>query len=165
VTTLAGPRWSGIASIDEYGNRYTGRTRGGATVSLIDPFDHGDFLSLAGLSSGEDLNYGRLSYESTVNGSGTRVGGAFSALHYKLGEPLQALDGHGTAQVASLWAKQPLIRSQNVDLYAQLQYDRLTLHDALDASALKTDRHLDNGTASLTGDARDGLLAGAAPAA
>jgi hemolysin activation/secretion protein len=161
VTTLAGPRWSGIASVDDYGNKYTGRTRGGATVSLIDPFDHGDFLSLAGLSSGEDLNYGRLSYESTVNGSGTRVGGAFSALHYKLGEPLEALAGHGTAQVASLWAKQPLIRSQNVDLYAQLQYDRLTLHDDLDASAIKTDRHLDNGTASLTGDARDGLLAGA----
>jgi len=161
VTTLPGPRWSGIASIDDYGNKYTGRTRGGATVSLIDPFDHGDFLSLAGLSSGEDLNYGRLSYESTLNGVGTRVGGAFSALHYKLGSPLQALDGHGTAQVASLWAKQPLIRSQSTDLYAQVQYDRLTLHDDLDASATKTDRHLDNGTASLTGDVRDGLLAGA----
>jgi hemolysin activation/secretion protein len=161
VTTLPGARWSGIASVDDYGNKYTGRTRGGATVSLIDPFDHGDFLSLAGLSSGEDLNYGRLSYESTLNGLGTRVGGAFSALHYKLGAGLEALDGHGTAQVASLWAKQPLIRSQNLDLYAQVQYDHLTLHDDLDASALKTDRHLDNGTASLTGDARDGLLAGA----
>jgi hemolysin activation/secretion protein len=161
VTTLPGPRWSGIASIDDYGNKYTGRTRGGATVSLIDPFEHGDFLSLAGLSSGEDLNYGRLSYESTLNGLGTRAGGAFSALHYKLGDGLQALGGHGTAQVASLWAKQPLIRSQNLDLYAQVQYDRLTLHDDLDASALKTDRHLDDGTASLTGDVRDGLLAGA----
>jgi hemolysin activation/secretion protein len=42
-----------------------------------------------------------------------------------------------------------------------VQYDRLTLHDDLDASAIKTDRHLDNGSASLTGDARDGLLAGA----
>ena len=161
VTTLPGPRWSGIASADDYGNKYTGRTRGGATVSLMDPFDHGDFLSLAGLSSGEDLNYGRLSYESTLNGLGTRVGAAFSALHYKLGDPLEALDGHGTAQVASLWVKQPLIRSQNLDLYAQVQYDRLTLRDDLDASAIETDRHLNNGTATLTGDARDGLLAGA----
>jgi len=56
--------------------------------------------------------------------------------------------------------KQPLIRSQNLDLNAQLQYDRLTLHDDLDASSIKTDRHLDNGTASLTGDVRDGFLAG-----
>jgi hemolysin activation/secretion protein len=161
VTTLPGPRWSGIASIDDYGNKYTGRTRGGATVSLLDPFDHGDYLSLAGLSSGQDLNYGRLSYESTVNGLGTRLGGAYSGLHYKLGDGLQSLDGHGTAEVGSLWAKHPLVRSQNADLYLQIQYDRLTLHDDLDASAISTDRHLDNGSASLTGDTRDALLAGA----
>jgi hemolysin activation/secretion protein len=161
VTTLPGPQWSGVASIDDYGNPDTGRTRGGATVSLMDPFAHGDFLSLAFLSSGEDLNYGRLSYESTLNGEGTRLGGAVSALHYKLGDGLQALGGHGTADVESVWGKQPLVRSENLNLYAQVQYDHLTLHDDLDASAIKTDRHLDNGTASLTGDARDGFLAGA----
>jgi len=161
VTTLPGPRWSAIASVDDYGNKYTGRTRGGATVTLVDPFDHGDYLSLAGLSSGEDLNYGRLSYETTVNGLGTRLGAAYSGLHYKLGDGLESLGGHGTAEVASFWAKQPLVRSQNADLYLQVQYDRLTLHDDLDTSALKTDRHLDNGSASLTGDARDGLIVGA----
>jgi hemolysin activation/secretion protein len=161
VTTLAGPRWSAIASVDDYGNKYTGRTRGGGNVTLVDPFDHGDYLSLAGLSSGEDLNYGRLSYETTLNGLGTRLGGAYSGLHYKLGDGLEALDGHGTAQTGSLWAKQPLVRSQSADLYLQVQYDRLTLHDDLDASATKTDRHLDNGSASLTGDVRDGLIAGA----
>jgi len=161
VTTLPGPRWSAIASVDDYGNKYTGRTRGGGTVTLVDPFDHGDYLSLAGLSSGEDLNYGRLSYETTANGLGTRLGGAYSGLHYKLGDGLESLDGHGTAQTGSLWAKQPLVRSQSADLYLQVQYDRLTLHDDLDASATKTDRHLDNGSASLTGDMRDGLIAGA----
>lgn len=160
ITTVPGPRWSGIASVDDYGNKYTGRTRGGATVSLMDPFDHGDYLSLAGLSSGQDLNYGRLSYESTVNGLGTRLGGAYSGLHYELGDGLQSLEGHGTAEVGSLWAKHPLVRSQNADLYLQIQYDRLTLHDDLDASAISTDRHLDNGSASLTGDTRDALLAG-----
>ena len=160
ITTVPGPRWSGIASVDDYGNKYTGRTRGGATVSLMDPFDHGDYLSLAGLSSGQDLNYGRLSYDSTVNGLGTRLGGAYSGLHYELGDGLQSLEGHGTAEVGSLWAKHPLVRSQNADLYLQIQYDRLTLHDDLDASAISTDRHLDNGSASLTGDTRDALLAG-----
>jgi hemolysin activation/secretion protein len=161
VTALPGPRFSALASIDDYGNKYTGRTRGGGTVTLVDPFAHGDYLSLAGLSSGEDLNYGRLSYETTLNGLGTRLGGAFSGLHYKLGDGLESLDGHGTAEVASLWAKHPLVRGPNADLYLQVQYDRLTLHDNLDASAIKTDRHLDNGSASLTGDVRDGLLAGA----
>jgi hemolysin activation/secretion protein len=161
VKTLPGPRWSAIASVDNYANKYTGRIRGGGTVTLVDPFEHGDYLALAGLSSGEDLNYGRLSYESTVNGLGTRLGAAISGLHYKLGHGLEALDGHGTADVASLWLKHPLVRSQSADLYLQVQYDRLMLHDDLDASALKTDRHLDNGSASLTGDVRDALLAGA----
>jgi hemolysin activation/secretion protein len=161
VTALPGPGWSAIASIDDYGNKYTGRTRGGATVSLIDPFAHGDYLSLAALSSGPDLNYGRLSYESTVNGIGTRLGGAYSGLHYKLGDGLESLEGHGTAEVGSLWVKHPLVRSENADLYLQVQYDRLTLHDDLDATALRTDRHLNDGSASLTGDARDALLAGA----
>jgi len=161
VTTLPGPRWTAVASVDDYGNKYTGRTRGGATISLIDPFDQGDFLSLAGLSSGEDLNYGRLSYEATANGLGTRFGGAYSGLHYKLGDGLESLDGHGTAQDASLWAKQPVVRSQTLNLNAQLQYDHLTLHDDLDASDIKTDRHLDTAAASLTGDARETTLAGA----
>ena len=161
VTTLPGPRWSAIASVDDYGNKYTGRTRGGGTVTLVDPLDHGDYLSLAGLSSGEGLNYGRLSYEATLNGLGTRLGAAYSGLHYKLGDGLEPLDGHGTAEVGSLWAKQPLVRSPNADLYLQVQYDRLTLHDDLDTAAIKTDRHLDNGSASLTGDVRDALLAGA----
>jgi hemolysin activation/secretion protein len=160
VTTLPGPRLLGSASIDDYGNRYTGRTRGGATLSLIDPFAHGDDLSLAGLSSGGDFNYARLSYENTLNGLGTRLGAAFSGLHYDLGDGLEALDGYGTAAVASLWGKQPLLRSESINLYLQVQYDRLKLHDALDSSQTQTDRHLDTFTTSLSGDARDALLAG-----
>jgi hemolysin activation/secretion protein len=161
VTTLPGPRWSAITSVDDYGNKYTGRTRGGGTVTLVDPLEHGDYLSLAGLSSGEDLNYGRLSYETTLNGLGTRLGGAYSGLHYKLGDGLESLDGDGSAQTGSLWVKHPLVRSPFVNLYLQVEYDHLKLDDDLMASSVKTDRHLDNGSVSLTGDARDALLAGA----
>jgi hemolysin activation/secretion protein len=160
VTTLPGPRFTGIATVDDYGNRYTGRTRGGATMSFIDPFGQGDFLSLAGLTSGEDLNYGRLSYEATATGLGTRLGGAFSGLHYKLGDGLEFLDGHGTATDASLWAKQPLIRSPNSNLNIQLQYDRTKLDDDLNYQSVKTARHLDTFALTLSGDNRDGLFGG-----
>jgi hemolysin activation/secretion protein len=81
-------------------------------------------------------------------------------LHYDLGDGLEALDGYGTAAVASLWGKQPLLRSESMNLYLQVQYDRLKLHDALDSSETQTDRHLDTFTTSLSGDARDALLAG-----
>jgi hemolysin activation/secretion protein len=160
VATAATPAFAGSAALDNFGNRYTGRTRIGGTLEAVDPLRHGDVLSLSGLSSGGDMNYGRLGYDALLGGAGTRVGAAYSALHYRLGDPLSALDAHGTAAVTSLWAKQPLVRTPDLNLYGQLQYDRLQLHDHIDASAIITDRHLGNGTASLVGDARDTLLSG-----
>jgi hemolysin activation/secretion protein len=128
-------------------------------VSLIDPARVGDTLSLSGLAS-DDMNYGSLSYEALLDGAGTRLGGAYSALHYILGDPLAALDGHGSAEVESLWLKHPFVRTPDVNFYGQIQYDHKQLDDAIDASDLHTDRHLNDVTASLAGDLRDGLLTG-----
>jgi len=160
VSTTPGPMVTGNVALDNYGNRYTGRARISGTVNLINPLQHGDVLSVSGLSSGEDLNYARLGYETLLNGQGTRLGGAYSALRYALGEPLAALQANGSARVASLWAKHPLVRSRAVNLYGQLQFDSLQLRDHIDASAIKTDRSLENWTLSLAGDARDGFLSG-----
>lgn len=52
------------------------------------------------------------------------------------------------------------MRTPAINLYGQLQYDHKQLDDAIGASDLHTDRHLDNGTASVAGDVRDGLLSG-----
>ncbi len=150
---------TGNVALDNYGNRYTGRARLGGTVSLIDPARIGDTLSLSGLAS-DDMNYGSLSYEALLDGAGTRLGGAYSALHYILGDPLAALDGHGSAEIESLWLKHPFLRTPDVNLYGQIQYDHKQLDDAIGASDLHTDRHLNDLTASLAGDLRDGLLTG-----
>jgi hemolysin activation/secretion protein len=155
VDVQPGPRYTGIATVDDYGNRYTGRMRAGATVSAIDPLGQGDYLSLGVLTSGHGLNYGRLSYEATLTGVGTRAGAAYSALHYVLGDTLEPLEGHGTASVASAWVKQPVARSPLFNANVQLQYDGSDLRDHLDAAAIKTDRHVDAWTASLSGDRRD----------
>jgi len=151
---------TGNVVVDDYGNRYTGRPRGGATVNWINPLHHGDVLSLSGLTSGSGVNYGRLSYESLINGHGTRLGAAYSALDYELSGSLEALKAHGTAQVGSAWARHPLIRSRDLNLYGQVQYDRMELRDRIDTSDIKTYRHTDTGTVSLSGDARDALLTG-----
>jgi hemolysin activation/secretion protein len=160
IDASAAQTGTGNVVVDDYGNRYTGRPRGGATVNWINPLHHGDVLSLSGLTSGSGLNYGRLSYESLLNGHGTRLGAAYSALDYELSGSLEALKAHGTAQVGSAWARHPLIRSRDFNLYGQVQYDRLDLRDRIDVSDIKTYRHIDNGTASLSGDARDTLLSG-----
>jgi hemolysin activation/secretion protein len=159
VVMASTPAVTGDVALDNDGNRYTGRARLGGTVSLIDPAHRGDVLSLTGLTSG-DMNYGSLGYEALLNGKGTRLGGSYSALHYILGDTLAPLDGHGSAEVESLWVKHPFVRTPHVNLYGQIQYDHKQLDDAIGASDLHTDRHLDDGTVSLAGDLRDTLLSG-----
>lgn len=161
TTTSSGPFVTGNAMLDNYGNRHTGRPRLGLTVNFNNPLHHGDMLSLSGLSSGSGLNYGRIAYESLLNGRGTRLGGSYSALRYILGSPLTALNAHGTAEVGSLWTRHPLVRSREFNVYGQIQHDRLQLRDRIDATAIRTDRTLTSWTASVSGDARDALLAGA----
>lgn len=151
---------AGDVAVDNDGNRYTGRARLGGTVSFIDPLHHGDTLSLTGLTSGSGMNYGSVGYEALLNGAGTRMGGSYSALHYILGSTLAPLDGHGIADVESLWLKHPFVRMQDFNIYGQLQYDHKHLNDDIDASDIHTDRHLDDWTASVAGDLRDTLLSG-----
>jgi len=157
VSTTPGPTVTGNVMLDNFGNRYTGRARTAGTVNIINPLQHGDVLSLSGLRAGDHLNNARIGYETLLNGDGTRLGGAYSSLSYELGEPLAVLKANGTAQVNSLWAKHPLLRSRAVNLNGQLQFDNLQLRDRIDVSAIKTDRDLKNWTLSLTRDARDTL--------
>jgi hemolysin activation/secretion protein len=95
-----------------------------------------------------------------LDGQGTHLGGSYSALHYVLGDSLESLEGHGSAQVESLWAKQPLLRTRDFDLYGQLQFDRKQLRDDIDVSSIHDDRHLYDWVASLSGDTRDSILSG-----
>ena len=157
----ATPRLSGNLSTDNYGNRYTGRVRGGGTVDVNNPLHIGDVLSLSGMTAGDNMNYGRLSYEALLNGQGARLGASYFYLNYALGDTMQALNAYGTAQIASTWAKHPLLRSRNLNFFGQLQYDHLQLNDTIGVGDIKTYRHVDGGTATISGDARDNILMGA----
>jgi hemolysin activation/secretion protein len=158
VETSSRPSISANSAIDNYGNRYTGRERLGVTLNILNPLHQGDLLSFSGLSSGKGTNYGRLSYDSQLNGRGTHLGGSYSSLYYALGDSLASLNGHGTAQVASLWAKHPLARSRDININGQLQFDRMKLRDHIDISGTRTDRHLATWAASLSGDTRSPLF-------
>jgi hemolysin activation/secretion protein len=160
VSTTPSPMVTGNMVLDNFGSRHTGRARIGGNVNVINLLQHGDVLSASGLSSGSGLSYARLGYETLLNGQGTRLGGSYSALRYSLGDPLSALKANGSARVASLWARHPLLRSRDINLYGQLQFDSLQLRDHIDAFAIKTDRSLENWMLSLAGDARDSFLSG-----
>lgn len=140
--------------IDNAGGKYTGRPRLIGNLVVANPFGMADQLTLTGLTSGSKTNYGRIAYEAVVNGAGSRLGGAYSYLDYKLGNGLENLGGHGTAEVLNVFGKMTLQRSQNLNTYQQFDLNFLKLRDSLDAPQIFTDRDITLATYSWFGDSR-----------
>ena len=154
VDVAPGHTVTGEVDADNAGNPYTGEYRLGATVNFNNLAGRGDVASLRALSSGSGLNYGRAAYQMPFGR--VTVGAAYSYLHYRLGRQFEALDAHGTAKVASVFAFMPLIRSRQSNLYVGLAYDDKTLDDRIGLVPL-ADRHahVRAATASLYGNHRD----------
>ncbi len=162
VAVDTGANFTGKVVADNFGNRYIGRSRLGATFNFYNPLHHGDVLTLGAVTTGDGMTYGRAAYDWLLNGGrDTHLGGGYTAVSYVLGDTLAPLNGHGVADVASLWGKQAFARSRDFDLYGMLQYDHKQLRDRIDVSSIRTDRTLNNWVFSLSGDSRDGALAGA----
>lgn len=151
-------RVAGHATLDNYGNAYTGRARASGSVNAFNPLGGGDVFSASVLSSGGGMNFGRVGYEAVVNGQGTRAGVDFQALRYELGGSLEPLGAHGQAQAGSLWLKHPFVRARGANVYGQAQYGARRLRDRVDAGAIRNDRHLETWSLGLNGDWRDDLL-------
>lgn len=160
IMTAPGASSNANLVLDNYGNRFIGRPRVGGAWNILNPFHNGDTLSINVVTTGSGMNYGRISYDTLLNGVGTRAGVAYSSVYYKLGDSISALDAHGRAGVASAWVKHPLLRSRQANIYVQLQYDNKTLRDHIDLTDTHTDRKLDNWIVSLNGDIRDSFLSG-----
>ena len=153
VELSPGQRISGSVDADNAGNRYTGANRIGATVNLNEPLGLGDVASLRALTSGPGLTYLRGSYQLQMGKA--RVGVAYSALRYALGEEFESLQAHGTAEVASVFGSYPLIRSRRGNLNFGLNFDAKTYQDKVDSIPSVSDKTAQVLTASLSGDTFD----------
>jgi hemolysin activation/secretion protein len=131
----------------------------GATVNLNNPFGLGDVASLRALTSGQGLRYARASYQMPVGRA--QVGVAYSMLDYELGKEFRSLQAHGTAKIASVFGRYPVIRSRNDNVYLQLAFDAKSFQDKVDSIPSVTDRKSRVLMASVYGDHRDGLIGGA----
>jgi len=158
VEVTPGRRVTGVIEADNAGNRYTGEYRAGATVNFNDVFGQGDMASVRALSSFDGLNYIRGSYQAQV-GDAT-VGVAYAALNYRLHKEFASLDARGTAQIASLFASYPLIRSYNDNLYVMVDLDAKTFQDKVGAVTSVTDKRAGVATVGLYGDHHDTLWGG-----
>jgi hemolysin activation/secretion protein len=163
VDVTPGQTLTGSIDADNAGNYYTGEYRLGATLNINNLAGQGDVATLRALTTFDGLNYGRAAYQMQF-GKAT-AGVAYSRLEYELGKDFSDLDAHGTADVASVFASYPLIRSRRSNLYAQLGYDYKTFEDRIDAIPLETDKNIHVLMASLLGNHRDDFLGGGLTAA
>jgi hemolysin activation/secretion protein len=158
VDVTPGKLLSGSVDFDNAGNRYTGEWRVGATVNVNNPLGLGDVASLRLLTSGQGLDYARASYQLQV-GRG-QAGIAYSKLDYRLGKEFESLGAHGTAEIASVFGRYPVIRSRDDNLYLQLAYDAKKFRDVVDSAPSVTDKKARVLTGSLVGDHSDNLFGG-----
>ena len=158
VDVTPGKRISGSVYADNAGNPYTGEIRVGANINLNNPLGLGDVASLNLLTSGKGLRYARASYQVQVGRA--QVGVAYSKLDYSLGKEFESLQAHGTAEIGSIFARYPLIRSRNSNLYVQLEYDAKKFQDRVDSVPSVTDKKSHVWVTSLYGDESDTLGGG-----
>ena len=160
VDVQPGPLVSGSVDLDNFGNRFTGEYRLGGSLNLNSPLGLGDRLSLRAMGSDEQQHYYRIGYQLPVGPWATQVGVAYSDMDYELAKDFGDLDAHGNARISSVYLIQPLLRSRDLSLYAQLQYDDKRLKDDIDQVSHKDDKRSRVVTASLSGDSRDSLFGG-----
>lgn len=153
-----GPRVSGNVEADNGGNRYTGRYRFGGTVNLNNPAGIGDMLSLRVLASDSGLAYGRLSYQALA-GNAT-LGAAYAHLRYDLGREFKSLDADGTADIFSVYASYPLVRSRQSNLYVLVGADLSRFDDRVHLVGSKSRKDSRVINLGLAGNFRDGLGGG-----
>jgi len=115
-----------ILSLDNYGSRYLGQWTLGAAATLNSIFNNNEALSAQAAyapGTGYELLYGAVSYEQPIGAYGTRVGGLVSVTDTDPGFDLEQFDVRGHANLYSIYATHPIIRSRNTNLNTRLAFD------------------------------------------
>jgi len=153
VDVVPGDPISGSVEADNAGNRYTGTYRLGGTVNVNNPTGAGDLLSLRVLASTSGLAYGRAAYQAPIGN--LTLGVAYSHISYDLGREFKSLDADGTADIASVYASYPLIRSRKANLYAVAALDAKWFEDRVDLVSSVSHKRSQVLTLGLNGDSHD----------
>lgn len=146
--------YAGNFTADNYGNYYTGEYRLGAELGLNSPLKMGDLVTLNGLVTNENLTYVHAGYQIPLGSRGARLGLAYSDTRYHVGKEFAALNNHGTADIASLFAIYPFVRSQISNLSGSITLEHKQLNDVTLFSSEKT---VQVGTLGLVGNHQDTL--------
>lgn len=147
-------------SMDNYGNRFTGKNLRNLDLDAHNLSGNGDQARLKVNNSGGGLTNAGVEYTLPIGGQGLKAGLGYERLHYSLGQEFEILNAWGEAKNANIFVSYPLIRSRNYNLYAQLGYTDKQLEDRIDGQQTYTQRSSNVWTLGLSGDKRDELWGG-----
>lgn len=153
VDLTPGRRFTGSVEADNAGNRYTGTYRLGGTVNVNNPAGIGDQLSLRVLASTGGLAYGRAAYQAPVGN--LTLGVAYAHIRYELGREFERLDADGSADIATLYASYPLIRSRDANLYALAALEAKWFEDRIGLVSSNANKKSRVATLGFSGDSHD----------
>jgi hemolysin activation/secretion protein len=128
--------------LDNYGGRYTGQYRFGASFTVNSPTGLGDSLSLRAQMSNGDLAYWKVGYQIPVGDNGIRVGGTYSDSRYGLGKEFASLGAYGSGVDFTLFGSYPFIRTQITNLTGTVTYQDKYLHDVTKVSFSEGIKHV-----------------------
>lgn len=147
---------TGQVGIDNYGNRFTGQQRTNISVKLNNLFGGGEAVGVGGGLTGEGYHDGNLKYTVPVGKDGAKLEFGYYQMQYNLGKEFASLDAGGRAQIATINATYPIIRSRNKNLFLQAGYQSKIFRD-FHVSQAAAERNNREGIWNIgfTGDSRD----------
>lgn len=157
-------RVRGEVTADNYGNRFIGRYRLGGVAEIASPLGLGDQLDLRVLSSGDELQSGRLGYRLPLGIDGLSLHTSLTAVRYELKDDFAPLRAQGSAIAPSVALSYPLIRLPRLNLNVRGGADYTALRDDTDNPPTSADRALWSVFGGVTGDWRDAWGGGAVSA-
>lgn len=150
----------GAAYADNWGNPYTGRTRGGFQLSVNNFSNQGDVFSLGGLTTGDRIHNYNLGYSINIGDNGAKLEIKHSQVSYRLGGSFADLGASGQAIVTSYNVSYPFIRSRAFNLYGSFGYDDKQLQDDISGSASYSPRTSGLWNLGVNGSFADNWLGG-----
>ena len=157
VKVSASKAFNANIDFDANGSVYTGQHRISAGIDGNNLLGQGDLLSVRGTNAIDgDLRFARVSFLSPIGPWGTKLGGAYTDLSYRLGTPVfEPLNASGAANVSSIIGIHPFVRSRNTNFLTIVQYDKRKFHDVQETTATISDKTTDVASVIFSGDFRD----------
>lgn len=152
--------YSASVGIDNHGNRYTGSYRARVDFDANSPFLLGDQISLKSFYSDQRMWMGLLGYSLPLGTSGLRGHVSHTRTAYELGEDFASLRATGTADVSSVGASYPVIRSRRTNMNLSVSLQHKKLKDRQGTAGTESDKRADTLPVALNMDMRDGLGGG-----